>query len=88
MNRAQKPHQGGRGFAGRDTGNNITAFINGANMCDHSTVKCLLCGEEGSPAQLLARRSRTVTPAMAEQRKKAAAVSAAKRRKTATTPTE
>lgn len=50
-------------------------------MCDHLLVKCVSCGAEGSPAQLLARRSRPVTPAMAEQRKAAAQISAAKRRK-------
>lgn len=33
-------------------------------MCDHSTVKCLSCGAEGSPAHFLgADKKKTMTPA-------------------------
>lgn len=36
-------------------------------MCDHRRVKCMDCGEEGTPAQLLARRPRTRGAASKEQ---------------------
>lgn len=38
-------------------------------MCDHSTVKCLSCGAEGSPASLLGQKKKTMTPAALAARK-------------------
>jgi hypothetical protein len=42
------------------------------SMCDHSTVKCLLCGVEDSPAALLGSKPRTMTDAAKKQRQDAA----------------
>lgn len=39
-------------------------------MCDHCRVKCLDCGEEGSPASLLGRgKKKTMSPAAIAARK-------------------
>ena len=42
--------------------------------CAHEKVKCLSCGEEGSPAKLMGSREKTMTPAAIAQRKKAASM--------------
>lgn len=42
--------------------------------CNHHTVTCKECGAEGSPAQLLAQRTRTRSPAAQEQSRNAAKV--------------
>lgn len=39
-------------------------------MCDHSTVKCLSCGAEGSPASLMGQgKKKTMSPAALDARK-------------------
>lgn len=40
--------------------------------CQHKTVKCLCCGEEGTPAHFLTSRKRTRSPEAAEQSRQAA----------------
>ena len=32
-------------------------------MCDHHNVKCMECGEEGTPAHFLGTAKKTMTPA-------------------------
>ena len=39
--------------------------------CAHEKVKCLSCGEEGSPAKLMGSRKKTKTEAGTAQRRKA-----------------
>jgi hypothetical protein len=50
-------------------------------MCDHSRVKCLDCGAEGSPASLMASRPRKRGPEAVEQSRRASKIAGEKRRK-------
>lgn len=40
--------------------------------CQHERVKCLCCGDEGTPAHFLTSRKRTRSPEAAEQSRQAA----------------
>lgn len=40
--------------------------------CPHTTVKCLCCGEEATPAHFMGKRAKTRTEASDAQRKAAA----------------
>lgn len=42
--------------------------------CPHTTVKCICCGEEGTPAQFMGKKRKTMTAAATEQRQRAAKV--------------
>lgn len=39
--------------------------------CPHTTVKCLCCGEEATPAQFMGKKRKTMTDAAKEQRRAA-----------------
>lgn len=49
--------------------------------CPHTTVKCLCCGVEGTPAQFMGKRKKTMTDAAREQRRAAGKTPKAPRKK-------
>lgn len=50
-------------------------------MCDHSIVKCVACGAEGSPASLLGSKKKTMSDSAIAARKANAAKPRPSRRK-------
>lgn len=49
--------------------------------CPHTTVKCLCCGEEATPAQFMGKKSKTRSEASDAQRRAAGKVPKAPRKK-------